>query len=51
MDLMEVPLRSSSPSSSESQVLVMRISHDSDVRSTDFQQTLEFSGWNIIEDL
>ena len=35
----------------ESQVLVTHISHDSDLRSMAFLQTMEFSGWNVIEDL
>ena len=35
----------------ESQVLVSRISHDSDLRSMASLQTLEFSSWNFIEDL
>jgi hypothetical protein len=35
----------------ESQVLVTRISHDSDLCSIASLQTKEFFGWNVIEDL
>jgi hypothetical protein len=35
----------------ENQVLVTRISHDSDLRSMAFLQTTEFSVWNVIEEL
>jgi hypothetical protein len=35
----------------ESNFLVTRISHDSDLRSMAFLQTMEFSSWNVIEDL